>query len=71
MVFLEYARRLSPQRDPLKVKILTDPKLTYPRKTLDRLIPELRLPEPVISEEEIEFLLHLVDPSSIPAQGCT
>ena len=56
MVFLEYARALSPQKDSLKVKILTDPKLVYPETTLDGPIPMIRLPEPVVSEEEIKFL---------------
>jgi uncharacterized protein YegL len=56
MVFLEYAGTLSPQKDSLKIKILTDPKLVYPDTTLDGPIPVVRLPEPMASEENIEFL---------------
>lgn len=56
MGFLDYAGSLSLQKDPLKVKILLDPRLTYPTMRREGEIPVIRLPEPRTSEETIEYL---------------
>jgi hypothetical protein len=56
MGFLDYATKISLQRDRLRVKLLVHPNFKYAT-----LIPEaetytLRFPEPKISDENIEFL---------------
>ena len=56
MGFLDYAGSLSLQSDPLRMKILIDPRLTYPILRLGGELPVARLPEPKAADEAIEFL---------------
>ncbi len=62
MGFLDYAGTLSLQKDPLKVKIFMDPRLTYPTLTWDRSMPVAKLPEPRASDEAVEFLGYFFPP---------
>ena len=56
MGFLNYAVMQSLQKDPLKMKILIDPKLIYPTLRQEEGMPRAKLPEPKTSDETIEFL---------------
>lgn len=62
MGFLDYAEALALQKDPLKVKILSDNRWAYPTLTRKGAMPVVRLPEPRSSDEAIEFLGYVFPP---------
>ena len=56
MGFKDYAEKHSLLKDKFGIKILIDRKLTYPTLDYEGVLPIVRLPEPRIAEESIEFL---------------
>jgi len=56
MGFLDYAAKISLQRDRLKFKLLVHPNFMYPTLMPEAGTYTLRFPEPKISDESIEFL---------------
>ena len=56
MGFRDYAEKHSLLKDNFRIKIILDRTLTYPTLDYEGDLPKLRLPEPRISGESIEFL---------------
>jgi len=54
--FIEYARSIFFEKDPLKTKLLIDSEIEYPQLIQDQKGFIVKIPEPKINEEHISFL---------------